>query len=123
MDLSGKTDEEVFRLAANCIWEVMTRRRLADKAQHLLEKAAYPEIERRCRGPETGLLHAFGYHVGSTDPVPRDRRHAILRYVFRSRLPVVQDETHMAEWGQPLSDTRRERIASTLRWFLDTAQA
>ena len=119
MDLSRNTDDEVFNLVANCIFEVMKDGSRRDMAQERLD-ASYPEIERRCRGrTDIGLLRALGYHVGSHKLVPRDRRHAILGYIFRSRLPHFRDWGYMAEWGEPLSEARRRRIAHSLRWFID----
>jgi hypothetical protein len=119
MDLARCIDQEVFRLAANCICEIMKAGPRRALAQQRLD-AVNLEIAQRCRGrTDIGVLVALGYHVGFHDPVERDRRRAILRYVFGARLPRVSDDDYMARWGEPLSEVRRHRIAGTLRWFIE----
>ncbi len=119
MDLSYLTDESLSRLAANCIFEVMTGGPRATLAEARLE-AAYPEIERRFAGhDEAGLLAALGYHVGHREPMPEERRHAILSYIFRSSLPTIRRDGDIERWGEPLTSQRRGRIEAMLRWFID----
>ena len=95
---------------ANCIYEVVTGGKRAAGAKPRLE-AAYPEIEQRLAGQdETGLLAALSYHTGHRDPVPGNRRHAILRWVFCAPLPGIRRKGYMERWGEPLSEQRHRQI-------------
>jgi hypothetical protein len=119
VDLSHFTDEALSRLLANCIFEVMTGGPRAAAAESRLE-AAYPEIEKRLSGhDETGLLAALGYHVGHREPMPEERRRAVLGYIFRSPLPNIRRNSYIERWGEPSTDQRCGRIAAMLRWFID----
>lgn len=78
MDLSRLANESLTRLVANCIFEVATRGPREARARTTLT-AAYPEIERRVTGrDETGLLAVLGYHVNHREPLPEERRRAVL---------------------------------------------
>jgi len=60
MDLQTKTDEEVFRLAANCIVEIMNNGKRLSVALERLD-LAFREIERRYDGRDgVGMLHTLG---------------------------------------------------------------
>lgn len=119
MDLRNHGDEEVFRLAANCIVEIMTDGPRCTLASDRLA-TALREIERRFWGRDgVGMLHTLGYHVGRTDPVPRDRRQAILRYAFERVLPRIKGLAYVAGWGEPTSSQRQARLLNQLQWFYD----
>lgn len=119
MDLSKHEDEAVFRLAANCIVEIETGGPRQDVARVRLV-ATYKDIERRLWGRDgTGMLHALGYHVGRTDPVPFDRRKAILGFAFSQPLPQIRSAVYMDSWGEPGSSRRKARLLKQLTSFYD----
>src|SRR5262245_36631790 len=40
---------------------------------------------------QQGMLDILGYHVGETNPTPRDTRRCILEYAFEYHLPPIND--------------------------------
>ena len=58
-------------------------------------------------------LHAKGYKVGKSGQ-PAFRRHEILRQAFIGDIPPTGSATYMAEWGEPSSGARLQRIANTI---------
>lgn len=70
--------------------------------------------------PETGLLAALGYRVGSTHGKAPKLRHAILARVFNAGLPFVHSRNYMAQWGEPNSWQRRRKLENTLVAFIES---
>jgi hypothetical protein len=63
---------------------------------------------------ERGMLDVLGYHVGETDPTPRDIRRCVLEYAFECHLPPLNDRHYFLEWGQPQTAQRLRKLANTL---------
>jgi len=63
---------------------------------------------------EHGMLGYLGYHVGATQPTPRNIRRQILEYVVECHLPPLNDQIYHAEWAEPLSPQRLKKLANTL---------
>ncbi len=70
--------------------------------------------------PETGLLAALGYRVGSTRGLEPKLRWAILERVYNAELPLVHSSSYMAEWGAPNSRQRRSKLVNTLTAFIES---
>ena len=65
------------------------------------------------RYPE-GLLSFVGYRVGKTKGLPDDDRKDILDKVFHNKLPRVNSDSYMAEFGDPEQPARLEKMAHVL---------
>lgn len=65
------------------------------------------------RYPE-GLLSFVGYRVGKTKGPPDDDRKDILDKVFHNKLPRVNSDSYMAEFGDPEQPARLEKMAHVL---------
>jgi hypothetical protein len=78
------------------------------------------DIHERSNGfvPETGLLAALGYRVGSTRGLKGDLRQAILTRVYNADLPLVYSLSYMAQWGKPKSSQRRRKLTNTLNGLI-----
>lgn len=61
-----------------------------------------------------GMLSFLGYHVGETQPTPRDIRWCILEYAFECHLPPLESRAYYLEWGKPLTAQRLKKLANTL---------
>ena len=70
--------------------------------------------------PETGLLAALGYRVGSTRGLKPDLRRAILARVYNTDLPLVYSRSYMAQWGEPKSWQRKRKMTNTLVGFIES---
>lgn len=66
--------------------------------------------------PDVGLLKHMGYKVGA-NAASRWERQRILRDVFTSTLPNVQDIEYMQEWGSPKSKERLLKMANSISSF------
>ena len=60
-----------------------------------------------------GLLSYVGYRVGH-EGEPRQVRQSILDWVFHNRLPRVQSEEYMTQWGEPQTSARLQKMANVL---------
>ena len=60
------------------------------------------------------MLSYLGYHVGETQPTPRDIRWHILEYAFEYQLPPLDNRAYYLEWGQPQTAQRLMKLANTL---------
>jgi hypothetical protein len=70
---------------------------------------------------EKGLLKFMGYAVGQKGAY-RDRRQQVLDYVFNERIPQVQSNEYMAEWGAPKSVERLKKLTNSLSTFARNAR-
>jgi hypothetical protein len=61
-----------------------------------------------------GMLDAFDYHVGKSHGIASGARRHILRFLFEERLPLVYDTAYTAEWGQPATARRLQKLAETI---------
>lgn len=68
--------------------------------------------------PETGLLAALGYRVGSTRGVKVELRQAILSRIYNVELPLVYSRSYMAQWGKPKNWQRKRKLVNTLVGFI-----
>jgi hypothetical protein len=80
------------------------------------------DLHERSNGfvPETGLLAALGYRVGSTRGLKTELRQAILTRVYYVDLPLVYSRSYMAQWGKPKSSQRRRKLTNTLIGFIES---
>lgn len=80
------------------------------------------DLHERSNGfvPETGLLAAIGYRVGSTRGLKAGLRQAILTRVYTVDLPLVYSRSYMAQWGKPGSSQRRRKLTNTLIGFIES---
>ncbi len=65
------------------------------------------------RSPPQGVLGHLGYRTGRQGLGETDRRE-VLKRAFTRKLPFVESEVHMAEWGKARSAERLKKIANTL---------
>lgn len=68
-----------------------------------------------------GLLSFMGYHVGLKG-VRDENRRDILDYVYSGKLPRVNSEDYMVEWGEPTTCQRLRKIAESLAAFARNAK-
>lgn len=66
--------------------------------------------------PQTGMLSYLGYHVGREGVAVQERR-AILDFVYKDRLPNVNNADYMISWGTPGTATRLRKLAESLASF------
>lgn len=66
--------------------------------------------------PKAGLLSALGYCVG-TNGSDINARRQILDSVYEGTLPNVNSREYMAEWGQPQTGNRLNKLADSLASF------
>lgn len=72
---------------------------------------------------ETGLLGASGYRVGKVRGRARETRRRILNFVFlRDDLRGVEDASYAAEWGDPMTSKRLQKLSETIASFTRTAK-
>lgn len=69
------------------------------------------------------MLAFFGYHVGETRGLIMPVRHSILDYVFKGRLPLVNDQAYTRLWGEPLSAQRLKKLCMTIAYLARNAVA
>ena len=60
-----------------------------------------------------GVFSCLGYRVGKQG-TPDDDRQEILDWIFHNKLPRVNDDSYMAEFGEPESSMRLEKMANFL---------
>ena len=70
---------------------------------------------------DEGLLKFMGYTVGQLGTY-RTRRRQVLDYVFNERVPKVQSYEYMAEWGDPKSAKRLQKLSNSLASFTRNAK-
>ena len=63
----------------------------------------------------------MGYAVGQLGAY-RTRRRQVLDYVFNEKIPKVQCYDYMAEWGDPSSAKRLQKLANSLATFARNAK-
>lgn len=80
------------------------------------------DLHERSNGfvPETGLLAALGYRVGSTRGLKAELRQAILTRVYNAELPLVFSRSYMAQWGKPKSSQRSRKLTNTLIGLIES---
>ncbi len=70
--------------------------------------------------PDPGLLRALGYHVGVSVGLATEHRRMILDYLLESEaLPPIKDEAYMAQWGNPGSTKRRDKLFRVLKNLIE----
>ncbi len=72
---------------------------------------------------EQGMLAFFGYRVGTHRGLLMPVRHHILDYIYKGRLPIVNDEAYTQTWGDPGSSHRLRRMASMISYLARNAMA
>jgi len=72
---------------------------------------------------EQGMLAFFGYRVGTHRGLLMPVRHHILDYIYKGRLPIVNDETYTRTWGDPCSSHRLKRMATMISYLARNAIA
>lgn len=68
------------------------------------------------------MLDAFEYHVGKTRGIPSETRRQILQFLFEERIPLVYDTAYTAEWGQPGTARRLQKLAETIAALIRNAK-
>ncbi|MCY4245884.1 MAG: hypothetical protein OXE47_11250 [Gammaproteobacteria bacterium] len=61
-----------------------------------------------------GRFAYVGYHVGKTNGKPDDDRKETLDWIFHSKLPHVNSDSYMAEFGDPKSCQRLQKMVNFL---------
>lgn len=69
-----------------------------------------------------GMLSFMGYRVGRHADLTPEQRRRILDYVLLGRLPRVNDDDYMRQWGGPNSSERLRKLANTLAAFARNAR-
>jgi len=69
----------------------------------------------------SGLLRYMDYKVGVNGYRDRDRRD-VLKRVYEEKLPNVNSAAYMAEWGQPKSSQRLQKMADSIASFVRNAK-
>lgn len=72
---------------------------------------------------QQGMLAFFGYHVGKTRGLIMPVRHHILDYIYKGRLPTVNDVSYTQTWGAPCSARRLKRLAFMIGYLANNARA
>lgn len=68
-----------------------------------------------------GLLSYCGYKVGANG-LPLDPRRKILDAIFLAQLPPIDDPVYRAQWGEPRSAKRLQKLAETMAAFVRNAK-
>lgn len=68
-----------------------------------------------------GLLSYCGYKVGANG-LPLDPRRKILDAIFLAQLPPIDDPAYCAQWGEPRSAKRLQKLAETMAAFVRNAK-
>lgn len=68
------------------------------------------------RWEKEGLLAYLGYHVGDSGESMGHRR-SILDSAYENPLPELNDRSYMAEWGDPNTAARLQKIARSIAAF------
>jgi len=71
-------------------------------------------------GVDESPLHKLGYRVGRTSALTTRERHAKLRQAFLGKLPFVDSDDYMREWGRPKSPRRLWRMAHHVAYLART---
>jgi hypothetical protein len=71
-------------------------------------------------GVEESPLHKLGYRVGKTSTLTERERYAKLRQAFTGKLPLVDSDEYMREWGRPKSPRRLWRMAHHVAYLART---
>ncbi len=69
-----------------------------------------------------GMLSFMGYEVGMKSLLEPVERRAILAYVYRGELPLVNTVAYTAEWGEPGSAVRLYKLKRTIATFIENAR-
>jgi len=67
--------------------------------------------------PTTGMLSHLGYKVGASG-LERQERRELLDTVYADRLPPVNSQDYMSEWGEPHSARRLQKMAESIAAFV-----
>lgn len=71
--------------------------------------------------PKIGILQAVGYRVGDKG-LFKNERQKILSEVYNSKLPLVESQLYMNEWGTPKSSRRLYKVAYTIAALVRNAK-
>ncbi|WP_421304650.1 hypothetical protein [Aeromonas veronii] len=71
--------------------------------------------------PKIGILQAVGYRVGDKG-LFKNERQKILSEVYNSKLPLVESQLYMNEWGTPKSSRRLYKFAYTIAALVRNAK-
>lgn len=67
---------------------------------------------------EESPLYRMGYQVGITHGQPRTTRRTLLKNAYQGKIPDVEDDDYMEEWGCPRHSKRLWRIAHHIAWLI-----
>jgi len=71
--------------------------------------------------PAKGLLKHFGYSVAADGPTERRRREILTQFLARNLRGLKFDSEYLAEWGEPRSCQRLQKIVYSLSSFANNA--
>jgi hypothetical protein len=66
--------------------------------------------------PKKGMLSFLGYHVGESGLGAGGRRE-ILDFAYKGRLPNVNNQSYMDQWGHPETGARLKKMAESIAAF------
>jgi hypothetical protein len=98
-------------------WERRTSSLLADDGYFKWPTTDAPLGDKTLSGSAwraVGMLSALGYHVGITEGLPGVERQFLLDQMFEIRLPPLNDQLYMLEWGLPRTAPRLKKLAETI---------
>lgn len=119
------SDQQIINQFHNALDEIQKNGPRSAEAVLVIEaiqiewQKRYAEIsrgERKGALPKTGVLGVLGYHVGK-EATALAKRRQIIDFVITGHLPLVLSPAHMAEWGQPNSLVRYEKLRRSLFTF------
>ena len=121
MDLTTKTEEELFILFTNCrnVLEDNAARHRHQTAQEIITKIE-TEWDRRIKESESGnyrttrptkgMMSRLGYRVGEAGGITESARRKILDFVMTERLPFFHSPMYVREWGEPRTKERFQKL-------------
>ena len=130
MNLTDKTEEELFILWGNCrnALENSGSTKRHEKANELIahiksewnrriadaEQGDYPVTR-----PQKGMMSRLGYHVGEVEGLLPGARRKIIDLVMVEQLPFFHSPMYVKEWGEPKSSERYQKLESFFEGMLN----
>ena len=69
-----------------------------------------------------GMLSYLGYRVSQAAELGERQRQALLRRIFKMRLPPLESPAYLREWGSPSSPDRLKKMADSIASFARLAK-
>lgn len=119
--IPNMNDEELLRLFKNA-FDLIEREKNKDQAKKVLQKIQKEwelRLARQIAGnykpdrPKVGVLSSLGYSVGESG-TPTKKRKLLIDYIMNETLPFTGSPAYMAEWGEPASKKRYNKLQTVL---------